>query len=149
MKYLICFFCALLSLGLSYSIQANEPLPDRARVIGLQADLLLPQGGILKVEMNTDCGSPYENLSALAMSEQGAKIIAAGLGVLYGEKMKRNALRLWSRKANPLDQRKPTFLVVQGVDYTQQTEHNQYESYSRDLLEVVVSSVCGGTLHPN
>ncbi len=124
-------------------------MPDRARVIGLHADLLLPQGGILKVEMNTDCGSTYENLGALAMSEQGAKIIAAGLGVLYGEKMKQNTLRLWSRKAKPEDPRKPTFLVVRGVKQTQQAEHNQYESHHEDELGVVVSGLCGGSSHPN
>ncbi len=144
MKYLICFFCALLSLGLSYSIQANEPLLDRARVIGLQADLLLPQGPILKVEMNTDCGSPYENLGVLAMSEQGAQIVAAGLGVLYGEKMKQNALKMWSHKVKSSDPRKPTFLLVKGKN----SEQNLQGENGNDS-GVVVFAGCGGIPHGN
>ncbi len=143
MKKVMCFLCALISVSLSFAILAVEPLRDRARVIGLQADLLLPQGGVLKVNMETDCGSPYENLGVLAMSDQGARIIAAGLEVLYGAQVGQDALRQWKQKANPLDPRKPTFLLVQEAKHDAQPKGN----HSGEKPGVIVTNACGTYNH--
>ena len=105
----------LLPLAAVFSINAANaltPLEDRARVSHMNADLLLPDGSTLNVDVSFDCGSDYKNTALMVMSDSGAQILAAGYTHLYGAAAGKAVMHAWNNKKQASDPRKPTYLFV-------------------------------------
>ncbi|TMN32920.1 hypothetical protein [Pseudoalteromonas sp. S2755] len=91
---------------------ALTPLEERARVSRMNADLLLPDGSTLNVDVSFDCGSDYKNTALMVMSDSGAQLLAAAYTHLYGVEAGEAVMHSWNNKKNETDPRKPTYLFV-------------------------------------
>ncbi len=141
-KYYIALF--VLTIITPLALAEKQPKPERAQVLNLQADLLLPQGSMLSVNLDMDCNSRLATAGAFSISDHGTRIIAAGLKALYGEHKAQQALTLWHNKAHQDDPRKPSFLIVL---------ENKENVYSDDtepkdnLPGVTILGFCGVNIH--
>ncbi|ALU41927.1 hypothetical protein [Pseudoalteromonas rubra] len=131
---------ALLIGILSSSAVALEPLPDRAQVQRMNADLLLPDGSTLNVDVSFDCGSDYKNTAVMVMSNSGAQLIAAAYTHLYGESAGQSVMEAWQNKQNESDPRKPTYLFIlapreQNFDW----QKRQQNKFNKMLSRVSIS----------
>ncbi|AZZ98267.1 hypothetical protein [Pseudoalteromonas sp. R3] len=127
---------ALLLGMLSSSAVALEPLPDRAQVQRMNADLLLPDGSTLNVDVSFDCGSDYKNTAVMVMSNSGAQLIAAAYTHLYGESAGQSVMEAWENKQNASDPRKPTYLFIlapreQNFDWQKRQQNKFNKMVSR------------------
>ncbi|KJY90606.1 MULTISPECIES: hypothetical protein [Pseudoalteromonas] len=109
---------------------ALTPLEDRARVSRMNADLLLPDGSTLNVDVSFDCGSDYKNTALMVMSDSGAQLLAAAYTHLYGVEAGEAVMHSWNNKKNETDPRKPTYLFVlaereKQFDWTRSQTGNQ------------------------
>ncbi|MEC8325892.1 MAG: hypothetical protein VX100_07330 [Pseudomonadota bacterium] len=106
------------SVAVFASINASslEPLPDRAIVQHMNANLLLPDNSILNVDMSFDCGSDYHQTGLIVSSRSGAELLAAAYTQLWGTSYGQSVIDAWENKARPNDPRKPTFLLVKTAD---------------------------------
>ena len=105
----------LLTVALStftFNSPALETLEERAVVQRMNADLLLPSGKTLNVDVSFDCGSDYHNTAIMVMSDAGAELLAAAYTHLYGEKFGQQVIDTWNTKKNTDDPRKPTYLFA-------------------------------------
>lgn len=103
---------ALILASNSFYVQSLETIEDRAVVQHMNADLLLPSGGTLNVDVSFDCGSDYHNTALMVMSDSGAMLLAAAYTHLYGEKFGKQVIDAWNTKKNEDDPRKPTYLFA-------------------------------------
>ncbi|KID56863.1 hypothetical protein JF50_13275 [Pseudoalteromonas luteoviolacea] len=138
MKLLSGIF-ALLAGALASNTQAIEPLPDRARVQHMNADLLLPDGRLMNVDVSFDCGSDYQDTAMMIMSDSGAKILAAAYTHLYGEQFGKQVMDAWNNKKHESDPRKPTYLFViapreQPVVWQNKYTNKVHKVLTRDTL---------------
>jgi hypothetical protein len=112
MKKIFLSALSALTLTLSLSSIALEPLPDRARVLSMYTGLLLPDNSTINVDMSFDCGASFENTGLIVTSKEGAELLAAAYAYLYGEQAAEFVIDKWNNKASESDPRKPSFLIA-------------------------------------
>ncbi|MCC9662875.1 MULTISPECIES: hypothetical protein [Pseudoalteromonas] len=112
LKSIVLSALTLAAFTFTSATQALEPLPDRARVSSMQAQLLLPDSSSLSVDMNFDCGSAFESTGMIITNERGAQLLAAAYTHMYGQEAGEFVMQQWYTKKHPDDPRKPTFLIV-------------------------------------
>lgn len=88
------------------------PQTERATVARLNAELLLPDNSILKVDMDFDNQSGYNGTATIVMDDDGAQMIADAFSFRYGDAAGQEILTKWHNRENKDDPRKPTFLFV-------------------------------------
>ncbi|NTS78399.1 hypothetical protein HR060_16240 [Catenovulum sp. SM1970] len=86
---------------------------ERAVLARLQAELVLPEDTILKVDMDFDVNSGYNGNAVIVMDDLGAELIADAFTFKYGEQAGKAVLEKWQNRDQPEDPRLPTFLFVQ------------------------------------
>ncbi|OHU85510.1 MULTISPECIES: hypothetical protein [Pseudoalteromonas] len=127
---------------LSINAAALTPLEDRARVSRMNADLLLPDGSTLNVDVSFDCGSDYKNTALMVMSDSGAQLLAAAYTHLYGVKAGEQVMTAWNTKKNNSDPRKPTYLFVlaeRTKSFNWQNSQSNTNKLNRNLKSVTMN----------
>ncbi|MEK0158284.1 hypothetical protein WLQ65_03880 [Pseudoalteromonas piscicida] len=133
----VALICGL-STTAAYSL---EPLKERARVQRMNADLLLPDGSILNVDVSFDCGSDYQNTAIMVMSDSGAQLMAAAYTYLFGERAGKSVIQAWENKQNKSDPRKPTYLFILAPREQQFNLENKITNkFNKELSHVIMSS---------
>jgi hypothetical protein len=130
----------LILASAAFSASSHEPLPDRAVVERMNADLLLPNGSILNVDVSFDCGSDYHNTALMVMSDSGARLLAAAFTHLYGEKYGQQVIDAWNTKKHADDPRKPTYLFAiapreKEYSWKNKTTQKVHNKLTRDTLQ--------------
>jgi hypothetical protein len=86
---------------------------DRAVLVKISADLLLPTDKILTVEIDFNNSNGYHDNAVLVMDDFGVELLASAFEVKYGKQYAENIRAAWAEKQQPDDPRKPSYLLVQ------------------------------------
>ncbi|WP_246128640.1 hypothetical protein [Pleionea sediminis] len=145
-------------LFLFVNFATNSVAEDRAEVADMSANLLLPDGSYLQVEVFTECALGGTNVGALLFSDEQVDDYAAGLTAKYGSQYGDLLRQTWATKRNPEDPRLPTYIVV----FKSQSEANDNNtqkalsgvsrsqeagSTTREAVPTFIGN-CGGSVHP-
>lgn len=106
------FLLFVFALTYTSTTIALEPLKDRAIVTNMNADLLLPDGSSINVDVSFDCSSEFHNAAIMVMSDAGAQLVAAAYTTLFGLNAGKAVMKAWETKKHENDPRKPTYLFV-------------------------------------
>ncbi|MDP7592004.1 MAG: hypothetical protein QF552_04785 [Litorilituus sp.] len=93
---------------------------DRAVVANLRADLVLPSDKILTVDIDFDTTSGYHNNAIMVMDDFGLEMIALAFETKYGKQHAEQIRQAWANKKHSDSPRKPTYLLVQKPNNTEQ-----------------------------
>ncbi|MCW8865785.1 MAG: hypothetical protein OQK09_04525 [Colwellia sp.] len=94
--------------------------PDRAVVASLRADLVLPSDKILTVDIDFDTTSGYHNNAIMVMDDFGVEMLAIAFESKYSKGHAEQIRKAWANKKYSDSPRKPTYLLVQKPNESEQ-----------------------------
>jgi hypothetical protein len=130
-------------VALTFNVQAMETLADRAQIHSMNAELLLPDGGLLPIDVSFDCGSVYNNTAMIITSQAGAELLAVAYQAKWGPAAGKKVMDSWHTKVNQDDPRKPTFIFVTSP--AQNTDDQGTNHGKQQTIDFALSNESGTT----